>query len=440
MSAMNLRRGLGVAAILVCALVPLGGRARAEDGCVTEKCHPTVLTGSTSHAVAETCDSCHTSTETPHPQKGKKTFKLSEEEPDLCYGCHDKFGEKKTIHSPVEQGMCTSCHNPHSSNQEHLLTDPPKELCVGCHEDHTKAKEPHGPVSAGDCLACHEPHETDTKALLKKEDDELCFGCHKDMAEVPNKPFVHTALSGGCTSCHNPHGTDHRKLLSADGRDACFECHTELGDTVKGAVSRHKPVDSEKTCMSCHSPHASDNENQLLKPQKELCLSCHDKILPKDAKVLHKPIAEGKCATCHGPHGSPNRKLLIGEFSTELYVPYTDTEYSLCFSCHKRDLVQYPETSFATNFRDGEKNLHYLHVNKEKGRSCRFCHSLHAGNNAKLINDTVQFGQWSLPLNYVKTDTGGGCAPGCHKPQSYDRETPGKKPPAPKPAPKQGGA
>jgi hypothetical protein len=47
-----------------------------------------------------------------------------------------------------------------------------------------------------------------------------------------------------------------------------------------------------------------------------------------------------------------------------------------------------------------------------------------------LIADSVPFGKWSLPLKFVKTETGGSCAPGCHKPQSYDRKNPGKKPAA----------
>ncbi|MBK7975443.1 MAG: hypothetical protein IPK07_19875 [Deltaproteobacteria bacterium] len=64
---------------------------------------------------------------------------------------------------------------------------------------------------------------------------------------------------------------------------------------------------------------------------------------------------------------------------------------------------------------------------------------MHAGNNPKLVNDTVPFGQWNLPIGFVKTETGGGCTPGCHKQQVYDRETPGKKLPAPaKSAPAKG--
>jgi hypothetical protein len=94
----------------------------------------------------------------------------------------------------------------------------------------------------------------------------------------------------------------------------------------------------------------------------------------------------------------------------------------LCFGCHERDLVRKQVTSSATKFRDGERNLHHLHVNDgQKGRSCKLCHAIHGGTNSVLVADSVPFGQWNLPLRFVKTETGGGCAPGCHKPQHYDR-------------------
>jgi len=136
-------------------------------------------------------------------------------------------------------------------------------------------------------------------------------------------------------------------------------------------------------------------------------------------------IADGKCTPCHDPHGATRPKLLRAEFPVDPYVPYTTAEFALCFQCHKRDLLQYPDTSFATGFRDGERNLHFLHVNDpQKGRSCVLCHAVHGSSNARLVAQSVPFGEWQLPLRFVKTATGGSCAPGCHKPQAYDREKP----------------
>lgn len=43
-----------------------------------------------------------------------------------------------------------------------------------------------------------------------------------------------------------------------------------------------------------------------------------------------------------------------------------------------------------------------------------------------LIADRASFGNWELPLKFVKTDTGGQYSPGCHKIYNYERKTPGK--------------
>ena len=77
-----------------------------------------------------------------------------------------------------------------------------------------------------------------------------------------------------------------------------------------------------------------------------------------------------------------------------------------------------------TGFRNGDANLHYLHVNREKGRSCRACHDEHASDQPKHIRESVPFGRWVMRTQYTKTDTGGGCMTGCHTPYKYDRESP----------------
>jgi len=76
------------------------------------------------------------------------------------------------------------------------------------------------------------------------------------------------------------------------------------------------------------------------------------------------------------------------------------------------------ETDEATGFRNGERNLHWVHVNKKtKGRTCRTCHEVHASKRPRLVAESVPFGKrgWRLPLNFEKTETGGSCQPGCHR-------------------------
>ncbi len=404
-------------------------KAFADENCVTAKCHATIASAANVHpAVSMGCSSCHEAVSQKHPQKSVKTFKLVQEPPALCATCHTPpFGTKKYVHDPVKNGMCTSCHDPHASAQPKLLLKPANELCLMCHPDKTDFKYVHGPTAAGDCLACHDPHESDNPAHTVKPQPDLCFTCHIDMQKELKKPFVHPALANGCTSCHSPHGSAFKKFFSAEGPALCFQCHPKIEEKVKNSAVVHPPIKSEKACASCHSPHAAEAEKLLPKSGKDLCLTCHTDIIKKEYTVLHGPIRDGKCLPCHDPHASPNDKLLIKPFSMEMYVPYTDKEYELCFSCHNRDMLLYPETSFATGFRNGDKNLHYVHVNrKDKGRSCIICHNIHGGTLPKMIAIKTGFGNWQLPIRFTKTENGGSCAPGCHKPLVYDRKTPAK--------------
>ena len=399
-----------------------------EQGCVTAKCHANMLKTKNIHPAAEPCDTCHQSISTPHPQNKIQTFKLTDKPPALCYQCHPAFGTMRHVHPPVKDGMCTTCHNPHDSAEPKLLAQPAKELCASCHPDKTDFKFVHGPAATGDCTSCHNPHESQNANLLVKVGADLCFTCHIDMQADVKKKVVHQALAGGCTSCHNPHGSPVKKFFAVAGAGLCYQCHPKIENKLKEAKTIHPPIKSERGCASCHAPHASDVEKLLPKLGKDLCLDCHKGILTKTMTVFHGPIRDGKCTPCHDPHGTKYDKLLINNYTTEFYVSYSDTEFQFCFSCHNRDLLRNPTTTYATGFRDGNKNLHYLHVNrKDRGKACKACHVVHGGESLKLIADKVPFGKWSLPLKFVKTETGGTCAPGCHQKYVYDRKTPGKE-------------
>jgi predicted CXXCH cytochrome family protein len=429
--------GLPVLPALVTLLLLVAAAARAAEApnCTTAQCHGPLVSKKTVHPAADDCTTCHQSTGEAHPQKGKKTFKLTDAEPALCTTCHDAPGQKKVVHPPAKEG-CTTCHDPHSSDQPKLLADTQSGLCGTCHSEKTEAAFLHGPVSAGDCTACHNPHESDNKKLLVADGDKVCFSCHGDLEKMLQKKDVHPAVEAGCTSCHDPHGNKHRYMFAEEVPALCFTCHSDIGDTVEKATTPHKPVQSEKACITCHSPHASDNDKLLLASERDTCTGCHKDILNKRMTTLHGPIKEGHCTACHNPHGGQNPRLLAKPFPATPYVAYGDQEYALCFSCHNPDLAKFPDTSFATNFRDGDRNLHFVHVNdKVKGRSCRMCHDLHGADNEKLIATSVRFGTWDLPLHYVKTENGGGCSPGCHRPYSYDRKSPGHITTPAKPAP-----
>ena len=93
----------------------------------------------------------------------------------------------------------------------------------------------------------------------------------------------------------------------------------------------------------------------------------------------------------------------------------------LCFLCHESGLLEKDSTTSATGFRNGQKNLHFRHVNKKKGRNCTNCHGVHSAPNPFLLLEKSRFGDWEMPLRFTKTETGGSCITACHAAKTYSR-------------------
>ncbi len=340
-----------------------------------------------------------------------------------CLACHGGLVAGKTVvHPPVKNGLCLGCHLP-ASQTEHLFAwqQEGKAMCRQCHAPRDTEKVRHNPVEQGLCLYCHDPHASDNHARLRL-------------------PIFQT-----CTQCHPS-----KRIQDAGSK------------TRHGALD---PAQNPLVCVACHDPHQSDHEKRLKQwPPMNVCLTCHDKVVQAPDRPLlnmkawldqhpatelrHGPVREGMCNHCHEPHGTDEFRMLRASFPPEFYWPYKPGEtYGLCFSCHDRRLLEAqkidapPEAARqdkidygprpegdrllragVTGFRNGEENLHFKHTNKpDKGRTCRDCHDFHASPNPKHIRTTSGLGNWEFKLNYVKTETGGKCWPGCHVERRYDR-------------------
>jgi predicted CXXCH cytochrome family protein len=144
--------------------------------------------------------------------------------------------------------------------------------------------------------------------------------------------------------------------------------------------------------------------------------------LLKDNPEHHGPIRLGACTACHQPHAGDQAKLLASAYPPEFYAPFQAERYQLCFTCHSKDLVLVKDATAPTGFKDGSRNLHALHVNQEKGRTCRACHEVHASKQPFHIREKVPFGSggWEIEIKYRRTANGGTCEAGCHGERSYD--------------------
>lgn len=243
--------------------------------------------------------------------------------------------------------------------------------------------------------------------------------CHPGlMAKEPPLPKGHA----DCTHCHQ--GSDKAENHPQSGvksfslsKDICLECHQIIVDYDY----LHPPVAADD-CLACHTFHSASNSLLSDSQDRLICYNCHQAVVNEGDTQLHGDVAKQKCTSCHTAHGSFFKHLLAGPYSTSFFNDYDEKQYALCFQCHKIDLLLHADTSYNTDFRDGKKNLHYLHVNrKTRGRACKLCHAIHASRQPKLMAEQVSFGDWEMPVNFVKNANGGQCTPGCHAPATYDR-------------------
>jgi len=259
-----------------------------------------------------------------------------------------------------------------------------------------------------------------------------CTECHSDMMQ---QPVMHYPAEDACDNCHESTGASHPGdsigfTLMDQSPALCFYCHEES----TGLEHPHLPVE-QGNCLGCHDAHGSQEGALLKYAEKDLCLSCHNKSYESDTSRTvnirrlvsgkmhaHSAIEGGGCISCHLAHGSENRKLLVDSYPEDDYLPVSIEAFGLCFLCHDTDLLVAEETGWGTNFRNGSQNLHWLHINGNKGRNCRMCHNLHGSEQKFLIEEKVAFGDWEMDMNYIPLEQGGSCLPGCHGELSYSRQ------------------
>ena len=417
-----------ISAILLSANI-LPAQAESEElTCTNSDCHGEIMQLENIHPILEDgCESCHETNENPHPAGDGNEFTLTVEMPELCFECHDEPEASMKLHVPFSDGDCLTCHSPHSSKQENLLVYEENSICTECHDLENEDNQIiHAPVESSQCNDCHTHHYSANKALLIKESPELCFECHEDQKEQLSMSSVHPVFDGDCFDCHKPHNSTNKALLKEKTPYLCLDCHEDFKEELLKSGTVHSPLKNNGECLVCHVHHAGENEKILVNSIEKLCFKCHDTEIGKKKKLssykcIHDPALEGGCNSCHVPHYSDIKNLLTLSYPSKNYMKWEADSYSLCFKCHDPEMIEIRKSTDITEFRNGDMNLHYLHVNKDKGRTCNTCHTIHGSNTPHLLAAKVQFGKWEMPLIYKNTEDGGSCNTACHKELTYKR-------------------
>ena len=427
---------------------PEGAIRRRFDkkGCLTSSCHQDYKKFRFSHAPVAMgrCEQCHKADggSTPYESGKGHQFELVARDGKLCLKCHESQAKKKHVHYPIQRNRCVACHSPHGSDNPSLIREKNMaDNCFSCHKQKVKLHDfVHAPVALGQCTVCHDPHSSGNPNQLVAKGTLLCFSCHTDMEEqFAESRHVHPPAKEDCTKCHDAHGGRTTSRLKRPVPELCLDCHEGIKELAGHAKVTHGAMEAEESCTACHDPHTSDYSHQLRKAPVDICLSCHDKPLVSKDRVIrdmktflaenkfqHGPIRDGDCGACHNAHGADIPSLLSKAYPKTFYAPFKVETYGLCFSCHEKSMVLDKATDALTKFRNGESNLHFVHVNQaKKGRTCRACHDVHASQNPKHIVGRVPFGKnWAYEFKFSITKTGGVCTAACHVERGYDRAKP----------------
>lgn len=406
------------------------------DGCATAACHPGYLPDARVHepVAAGACDACH------QPDAGGHVFPLLAEPGERCAACHDVGGRHGYPHAALASEGCVACHDPHASEGPALLVAATVgETCAACHPG-TGGAHAHAPYTAGECTSCHDPHDADNPLLLHGgQGQDHCALCHSDTINaMSHAQQSHNRLEGECMRCHTAHASPWPGLLLEDASEQCLGCHDSIREASASALATHRPGTIERRCLACHLPHASDEAALLRDRQETACLACHDREIKtdqgrtipdmspsvRDAEYRHGPVDHGQCGLCHAEHGTASAVLNGGRDPAQTLGSRDARFYTLCFDCHDAALIGVPESDAVTGFRDGDRNLHHLHVtNAGSITTCSSCHEAHGGSRPMLMAESGSFegSDWQMPLGFTLTERGGNCAPGCHEPRSYFR-------------------
>jgi DmsE family decaheme c-type cytochrome len=216
------------------------------------------------------CESCHgpgsRHIEDPSDDTSIRKFSkmASRDVSATCLTCHTKASHALwdgSIHD-ARNLSCTTCHSVHEPKGATAQLKAANELdvCVSCHRTQVqKVKRPsHMPVVEGhmQCSSCHNPHGSNNVKLLGTGNwvNESCVSCHTEK----RGPFLfeHAAGRESCTTCHDPHGSSNEKMLVGKLPMLCQRCH--IGTRHPSTIYDNASVQARSNriigrgCVNCH--------------------------------------------------------------------------------------------------------------------------------------------------------------------------------------------
>lgn len=166
--------------------------------------------------------------------------------------CHPGLAEAAFIHGPMATGMCPICHDEGRASDKALpeghpdsRLNPSPEKCLLCHEEIRALMNlgfVHTPVADGDCVDCHDPHKGDNSHFLldapamvdgRRVISATCLACHEAGDSSWFDDFHATEAILDCTICHNAHASQERFQLTRYVRDVYLRSAVMDGEELR---------------------------------------------------------------------------------------------------------------------------------------------------------------------------------------------------------------
>ncbi|MBI5624667.1 MAG: DmsE family decaheme c-type cytochrome [Elusimicrobia bacterium] len=215
------------------------------------------------------CVSCHGESEKHAGSGDKAdAFNPAKADPEkvneTCLECHSKTKAlmfwNGSAHSNNELG-CVACHSVHGGKDKLLKAADDKAVCFTCHKNvraamFARSKHPmrdsSNPKGEGKmtCASCHNPHGSESEKLISaKSVNDKCYECHTEK----KAPLLweHSPVKEDCLTCHAAHGAANDKLLTVRPPRLCQSCHMQ-GRHQSGTLDVNSVYAIGRSCLNCH--------------------------------------------------------------------------------------------------------------------------------------------------------------------------------------------
>ena len=200
---------------------------------------------------------------------------------ETCLSCHNRSSHVDFAGGKHDSRnvSCVTCHSVHAPKSEkaQLKTETISETCVQCHRQEVNKvhKSSHMPVGDAngnkmECTSCHNPHGSQNVKMLKEGNsiEEACVSCHAEK----RGPFLweHAPERESCVTCHDAHGSNNDRMLVAKEPMLCQRCHVSsrhpatIYDQLQVNNKSNRIIG--RSCTQCHQMvHGSNHPlGQLL--------------------------------------------------------------------------------------------------------------------------------------------------------------------------------